>query len=98
MRPLLLVSLLTAHLATAADDAPLRCYTPVEIQHIADAKLAADRLAANDAARIRALEETVTTRNEGTVAVPLVVVLVVVSVLAGGAIAAGGLAAAGKLK
>lgn len=52
----MLVALLLGRLAVAADDAPLKCYTPVEIQRIADVKAASDALAANDAARIRSLE------------------------------------------
>ena len=52
----MLVALLLGRLAVAADDAPLRCYTPNEVQNIADGKAAADRLAASDAARIRSLE------------------------------------------
>ena len=89
MRPLLLLALLTAHLATAADDAPLRCFTPLEIQRVADGKAASDRLAANDAARIAALEETVTKQHEGTVAVPLVVLTAVLAVGAGFALGFG---------
>lgn len=74
----MLVALLLGRLAVAADDAPLRCYTPVEIQRIADTKAASDALAANDAARIRSLEA-----DAGKVPVVPLVVTAVLGIAAG---------------
>lgn len=74
----MLVALLLGRLAVAADDAPLKCYTPVEIQRIADTKAASDALAANDAARIRSLEA-----DAGKVPVVPLVVTAVLGIAAG---------------
>lgn len=91
MRPLVLVALLLSHLAFAADDAPLRCYSPVEIQRIADSKAAADRLAASDAARIRSLEA-----DAGKIPVVPLVVTAVLAIGAGFALGFGVKAATAK--
>ncbi len=82
----MLVALLFAHLALA-DDAPL---APVGYTLVPDAQRLREgqAMAGCDAERLH-LQDAVIKQHEGTVAVPLVVALIVVSVLAGGAVGVG---------
>ena len=92
----MLVALLFAHLALAADDAPI---APVGYTIVPDAQRVNEGKALVACAEERVhLQDAVKAQHEGTIAVPWVIVLVVASVAVGAGVTVGGLAAAGKLK